>query len=395
MTKGLPAMTITVTAATSTWTTAADLPAAATWSGQHDGALTLADGTVLVLGGADATNAAVNRTAIFDPVAGTWHPAAPMGSPRQGYTATLLTDGRVLVTGGVSGSAPGTPPVATAELYDPAKQQWTATGMLSDPRAGHSAALLPDGTVLVAGGTAVRDGQTTMALRTAERYHPDTGQWSPAAAMTDARTGHTAIALDGGAVLVCGGTVPVGTDDDAALAFCELYDQAADRWAPTGSLHRGRRHHQATRVSGGTVLITGGTAPGAPGGGPFDPFAQRTAELYDLASGTWQAVADMPSGRGLHRAVPLAAGQVLVVGGAASDRDEAGYRSAVRYDVTAATWTPVAGLTTGRWGFAAAVLADGRVLVTGGIARSGLAAADPSGVELTTQTEIFAPGTAS
>jgi hypothetical protein len=192
-------------------------------------------------------------------------------------------------------------------------------------------------------------------------------------------------------VLVCGGAAPVGTTDDPPLAFCELYDSGHNRWAPTGTLSHGRRHHQATRLSDHAVLITGGTAPGAPGGGPFDPFSQRTAERFDLNTGTWTAAKDMPSGRALHRALVLSNGKVLVAGGATGDSDEAGFRSAVLYDPAIDRWTPLPGLADGRWSFAAA-LSKGSALVAGGVARSGLAAADPGVTELTATTEIFPAG---
>jgi N-acetylneuraminic acid mutarotase len=386
-------MTSSTVRATGAWTAAADLPTAAAWYGQHDGAVPLDQaGAVLVAGGADAASAAVSATSLYDPADNTWRAVGALHTPRRLHTLTRLANGKVLVTGGISGSAPGAPALASAELYDPKDRTWTPTGALAGPRWGHSAALLANGKVLVAGGTTLRSGQTVKALRTAELYDPAGGTWTAVRDMTDARTGHTAVPLSGGAVLVCGGTAPVGTPEDPALAFCELYDPAADRWTPTGSLLRGRSHHQATKVSETQVLVTGGTAPGAPGGGPFDPFSQRTAELYDLGRGEWKAVAAMPSGRALHRAVPFGTGKVLVVGGAASDRDEAGYRSALLYDAAANTWTPAAGLAVGRWAFAVAPLPQGRVLVTGGVARSGLAAADPAGAELTVSTEIFAAG---
>ncbi|MFC4116404.1 Kelch repeat-containing protein [Nonomuraea zeae] len=408
-------MTTSTLAATGAWATAADLPVAASWYGQHDGAVLLDDdGRVLVAGGADAGGAALDQSAVYDPAAQVWQAVGALRTPRKLHTVTRLDDGRVLVAGGLSGSAGTGPGLASAELYDPATRSWTATGAMTVPRWGHSAVLLPDGSVLVAGGSAVRSGGTTKALRSAERYDPATGTWTATEDMTDARTGHTAVPLAGGVVLVCGGSAPVGSADDPALAFCELFTPgtatAPGTWTPTGSLLRARRHHQVTRLSDNAVLVTGGTAPGASGDGPFDPFSQRTAERFDLAGGGWTAVADMPSGRAFHRAVPFGTGQVLVAGGTASDRDESGYRSAVLFDpppanpdpparartgsdeVTEtgpAAWAGAAGLGTGRWAFAAAVLPDGRVLVAGGVTRSGLAAADPAVPELTRTSEIF------
>ncbi|WP_427164247.1 Kelch repeat-containing protein [Streptomyces sp. C1-1] len=389
-------MTTSTVPATGAWTTAADLPAPAAWYGQHDGAVLLDDGTVLVAGGVDAASTAQNTAAVYDPAHNTWQPVGTLHTPRHLHTITRLPDGKVLVCGGLSGSSTAGPGLASAEVYDPRTRLWSTTGALGTPRWGHSAILLADGSVLVAGGSTVRSGPSTTALRSAERFDPSTGRWTAVKDMTDARTGHTALSLTGGAVLVCGGVAPVGTADDPALAFCELYDPTQGRWTPTGGLLRARRHHQATRISDSTVLVTGGTAPGSPGTSPYDPFSQRGAELYDLTTGVWTAVAQMPSGRAFHRAVPLADGRLLAIGGAASDRDEAGFRSAVIHgaagtdDAVADVWTPAAGLATGRWAFAVATLPNGRVLVTGGVSRSGLAAADPTVTELAVTSEVFA-----
>jgi Kelch motif protein/galactose oxidase-like protein len=377
-------MTTAITAAT--WTTAGDLPTAAAWYGQHDGPVTLGTGFVLVAGGADAAGGSLADAAVFDPAPTklTWASARPMTTPRRLHSLTVLPTGKVLAAGGLDGDTP----LRSAELYDPGKDEWKPTGSLETARWGHSATLLPDGSVLVAGGSAPRSAGGTTALRSAERFDPDQSGWRPAAVMTDARTAHTALPLaEGGVVLVVGGVQPVGAADDPALAFCELYDVEHDRWLPTGSLLRGRHHHRATALSDTTVLVTGGTAPGSPGTAPYDPFSQRTVELFDLDGGAWTARDPMPSGRALHRAIALPDDRVLVAGGAAGDRDEAGFRGALVR--TGTGWTPAPGLATGRWSFAATPLSGGRVLVAGGVTRSGLAAAD-NGTELTRTTEVFA-----
>jgi hypothetical protein len=373
---------------TGTWTPAGALPTPAAWSGQHDGPILLEDGDVVVAGGADAAGSSLPDTAVFDTEHGQWRPAAgSLRTPRRLHTLTRLANGKILAVGGLNGSTG----LASAELFDPATGLWTLTASLEAARWGHSATLLEDGSVLVTGGSTSRSGGGTTALRSAERFDPDPGHpaWHPAQAMTDARTAHTAIRLENGFVLVVGGVAPVGAADDPALAFCERYDPDHDRWAATGSLLRGRRHHRATLLSGGAVLVTGGTAPGSPGTTPFDPFSQRTVERFDPAAGTWTDRSPMPSGRAFHRAVALPDNQLLVLGGAPGDRDESGFRSALVYDAGLDKWAPFPGLGDGRWSFAALALGDGRVLVTGGVARSGLAAADPELTELVATTEVF------
>ncbi|MFD8478062.1 Kelch repeat-containing protein [Kitasatospora sp. NPDC059673] len=381
-------MTSTIAPAAAKWTAAHDLTGATAWYGQHDRPVVL-KGTskVLVVGGTDSGGAALGRAVAYDPAADTWTATATQPSPRRLHAVVALADGKVLVCGGIGGStAPG---LATAEVYDPAADTWSPVGSMSQARWGHSAVLLPSGKVLVAGGSAVRSGSTIKALRSAELYDPVAGSWTAAGELTDARSGHVAVVLKDGKVLVVGGAAAVGTGQDPALAFCELYDPATGTWSPTGSLLRPRALHQATALSDTTVLVTGGRAPGAGDDGTFDPVSRRTAEKYDLTTGSWTAAKDMPAGRAQHRAVAVGTGTVLVIGGTGSEADEAGYRSVVQYDAATDSWTAQPGLLTGRWGFAAAVLPDKRVLVAGGAARSGLAAADPAATELTAATELF------
>jgi N-acetylneuraminic acid mutarotase len=383
-------MTGPTTTAVGQWTATGALPSASAWYGQHDNAVLLRNGKVLVVGGADGSSAALGQAALYDPATKVWSATGSPQTPRRLHTVTVLADGKVLVTGGISGSAQfPAPGLAAAELYDPAAGTWTAAGSMHTARWGHSAVLV-GGKVLVAGGTTIRSSQSVKALRSAELYDTATGVWTETEPMTDARSGHTAVVLGNGRVLVVGGSAPTTRDDDADLAFCELYDPTAGTWTPTGGLLAPRSRHQATALSGGTaVLVTGGRAPGGPGDGTFDPFSRATAELYSQDSGGWAAVEDMPGGRGFHRAVPLGTGKALVVGGTENARDDAGYQSAVIFDAATRKWIRASGLATGRWAFAAAALSDKVVLVAGGVTRSGLAAANPIDEELTTTAEIF------
>jgi Kelch motif protein len=367
------------------WSTAPDYTAAVSWYGQHDAAVVVAGGKkVLLAGGADAKSVSVRHSGLFDLDAGTWK-TGQLGTARQLHALAVLPSGKVLVTGGIS--APNTAALATTEIYDPDDNTWTAGPPMPAGRWGHSAVTLSNGTVLVAGGSAIRSSGTVKALTTALLFTEteDGGTWADAAPMTDARTGHAAVVLQAGKkVLVCGGSAPVGPADDPALAFCELYDTDTDAWTPTGSMRAPRVAHTATALSATTVLVAGGKAPGASSAG-FDPFARSSAEVFDLGSagGTWTPTDAMPAGRAYHRAVSLGGGKVLVIGGADDGADEAGYRGAVEY--AGGGWTKSAGLIEGRWAFAAAA-SGAKVLVAGGVARTGLAAASED-VELTKTAE--------
>ncbi|MFI6642524.1 Kelch repeat-containing protein [Streptomyces sp. NPDC050504] len=379
-------------AATGSWTKAGDLPTAAAWHGQFDGALLLKTGKVLVAGGTDGAGVALNKTAVYNPADQKWTAGNPLQFPRRLHTATLLDDGKVLVVGGTSGSSPLSPGLTAAELYDPADGTWKPAASMRQSRWGHSAVLLANKKVLVAGGVAVRSGDSVKALTSAEIYDPATDTWADATPMTDARTGHSAVLFKGGQVLVCGGAAPVSGRDTVPLAFCELYNPDAKTWTPTGSLLQPRSGQRTVLATDTTALVIGGATPGTPGDGTFDPYTATTAERYDLATGVWTALPGAPGGRTLHRVAALGSGKFLVVGGTDDEHNGAGYQSALIYDDAAKSWTAAAGLPTGRWAPGAVALAAGKVLVTGGTTGAGLTAADPALAQLTATTEVFGVG---
>jgi hypothetical protein len=174
-----------------------------------------------------------------------------MASDRVVHTATLLNNGTVLVAGGGDGIGGVLP---SAELYDPEDGSWSPTGALSGSRGGQTATLLPDGTVLVAGGTP-GSSRFTDALATAEIYDPAAGVWSGAAGMRTDRQYHTATLLPDGTVIVTGGT---GSTETTAAA--EIYDPRSKSWSAIGDMHEVRAGHSATLLQNGNVLVAGGTA---------------------------------------------------------------------------------------------------------------------------------------
>ena len=190
---------------------------------------------------------------MYSPTTGTWSTTGSLAAARIGHTATPLPSGKVLVTGGHTGIA-GT--LASAELYDPSTGTWSETGGMATARESHTAILLPTGQVLVAGGSVNSAGSTT-PLASAELYDPSTGIWSISGSLTNARAGHTASLLPNGQVLVAGGSAyPVGSA--TPLASAELYDPSAGTWSNTGSLGIGRISHTAIALPGGRVLVAGG-----------------------------------------------------------------------------------------------------------------------------------------
>lgn len=357
------------------WSAAGTPPAAVA----EADAVLLKDGTVLVAGGADATGTAVATSALFDPVPRSWATqAGSLATARRRYTATRLGDGRVVVAGGLG--TDGTP-LATVEVFDPLAGTFSSPdAALTSARSGHSATFT-DRKLLVAGGTSARGA----ALASAELLDPPTLTWTAVGPMTEARTGHAAVVLGTGAVLVVGGAVLTG-DGERALASCELYDPATKSWTATGSLSIPRKGHQATLLPGGKVLVTGGDAVPAI---PYWVDSLASAEVYDPASGVWKPVADMPGGgRSGHRCVRTLWGAV-VIGGVGRLRATAGYRGVVAFDVATGSWSPTGALATGRVDFAAVGLADGRVLAVGGRALTGPAAPGPA--ELAATAEIYLP----
>jgi Kelch motif len=301
---------------------------------QYPTATQLPTGKVLIAGG-DVSDAGL--WAEYDPMAGAFTAAGAMHHPRWRHTATLLKDGRVLVTGGYEVEAA----TASAELYDPMTRSWTETGSMNDARWKHTATRLESGQVLVTGGagvgsvlssaelfdpasgeftpvedldaprvehvaTALSDGDILITGgmnegRQALRYRPATGHFEAAAMMSRPRKNHTATVLPDGRVLLAGGNDHLSETDDV-----EIYDPSANQFAPASKMSVRRSEHRATVLPSGKVLITGGESAG---------LAVETAESFDPRSGRWEAAEPMTLPRAAHAALLLPTGKVLVTGG--------------------------------------------------------------------------------
>jgi large repetitive protein len=277
----------------------------------------------------------------------------PLGDGRQIQTATLLADGSVLVAGGY---ALGDGPLASATRYDPKTGTFSQTGSLADARGSHTATLLREGKVLVAGGgPASWTGVAATFLASAELYDPETGAFSPTGPMSTPRESHTATLLPDGRVLIAGGMDAV----DHAIASAEIYDPKTGTFSLTGPMHVARAFHTATRLSDGRVLVVGGNAGSWSYDGPF----LGSAEIYDPKTGTFNATDSMATPRGWQTATLLANGRVLVAGGEWARTDLV---SAEVYDPKTGKFSPTGSMTVGRVYHAAVPLLDGRVVVEGG-----------------------------
>jgi len=226
----------------------------------------LKDGRVLIVGGGETSTAE-----LYDPATGKFSRTGSMAGIRYFHTATLLADGRVLIVGGrTAGPGAGLEnDVASAELYDPATGKFRSTGSMARPREGHTATLLPDGRVLVAGGFSITsaNGDTPSS---AELYDPATGTFSPTGSMATGRIGHTATLLTNGLVLVAGGLT---SDSKQSIGWAELYDPARGSFSQIGNLLQKCGAVSANLLADGRVLLLGSDtwASGPPSAELYNP----------------------------------------------------------------------------------------------------------------------------
>ena len=312
----------------------------------------LPNGKVLVDGSADNSGLAYSTAELYDPSSGTWALTGAMATRRFVDTATLLTNGLVLIAGGWTGSGR----LASAELYNPATGTWSLTASMGTPRVGHTATLLPNGKVLVAGGDG--GGPTPpYTLDTAELYDPVTATWTTTGQMPNRHYMHTATLLQNGKVLVAGGES--GTN---ALSTAELYDPNRGSWTPVGPMTIARDYHTASLLPDGQVLVAGGHT-GSVATYPFGCVS--SAELYNPETGTWTATSPMRTGRTQHTATLLPNGTVLVASGQTGS-NYTPIITAELYIPTSRTWTPTSNLHVARFVHSAVLLPSGKVLLTGG-----------------------------
>lgn len=281
---------------------------------------------------------------------GSLAPASPMLEARLGHTATLLLDGRVLITGGMRRNQQF---YRSAELYDPTTKKFGPTGEMNFARVGHAAVLLRSGKVLIVGGLSGHE-----CTDSAELYEPSTGKFTVIAKMSSKRGQPGATLLSNGDVLVAGGA---DHDTPGGIASAEIFHADTLRFEPVGSMHYSRISHTATLLNDGRVLIAGGR------GGSVT----ATAELYDPQTKTFLQTGSMRTARYKHTAAFLPDGKVLVAGGS-DDRDWQGLtNSAEIYDPKTEEFFATSPLNDKRFKLPeeSVQLPTGRILIAGGSKR--------------------------
>lgn len=253
------------------------------------------------------------------------------------------------------------------------------TGMMNVARVAHTATLLNDGTVLIAGG----EDNNGVTQFNAELYNPSTGSFALTNGVMDvARIAHTATLLQDGTVLITGGEAATGTE---VYDTADIYNPLTGLFTQTiGPMTSARAFHTATLLASGQVLISGGIDP------TFRPVA--TAELYDPTTQTFALTATMTTERAGHTATLLQSGLVLLAGG--EDKSLAVLKSAELYDPTAATFTATTKNMSDRKVFqTATLLGNGEVLVASGEGSTGATARGCRFYDPTTNKFPKAPGT--
>ncbi len=330
----------------------------------------LNDGRVLVAGGQDEKSNELDTALIYDPGTDSFTPvAAHMAVARTEHRATLLTDGTVLITGGVTTPMPGQSanPVASAELFDPAADDFISVGDMSVPRAAHVAIILSDGRVLVAGGVSTDLHQTASA----DLYDPAKGAFSATGSMAFTREGAAGVRLPDGRVLVTGGggTAVGEVGASSVLSSAELYDPARGQFTPTANdMPEPHFLHAIALLPSGKVLVAGGFA----GNGPFFFLdAEAAAALFDPSSNAFSSALPLNIARAFLYAAVLGDGRVFIPGGANFQGGQLpdaelypGTDSGIRF---AAQVNVSGGLHSERVDAAAIRLPDGKILISGGI----------------------------
>jgi hypothetical protein len=284
--------------------------------------VTLNDGRVLLIGGANASGVVQSSCEIYDPATNTFAATGSMATARVLHAACKLADGRVMVTGGTSSLVDTTSAITntlnSTEIWNPATGTWSAAAAIGGRRLAPALTLLSTGQILVSGGVEVGFflGVPISAVSTTacQRWNPATSAWTSAAAMVQGRAGHqyNQVTLNDGRVLMTGGTyVPslLGAASASPISGAETYNPATNAWSGT-TMGTARALHTATKLQDGTVLVCGGAQ-----GTLTSPISIDAVELFTPATNAWSPLSPLTAPRGGHNGALMPDGTVVLFGG--------------------------------------------------------------------------------
>ncbi|HEX4474174.1 MAG TPA: kelch repeat-containing protein, partial [Polyangiaceae bacterium] len=270
----------------------------------HHAAVSLSDGTVLVAGGLNTTGALASSE-VFDPKAGTWKALGPLKAARADTQAVLLSSGQVLVAGGMD-PAQQNPILNSAEHFDPTLGTWTLTTTMQFRRTGHFLTTLPTGQAVAIGGLEVT---ATADTSSSESYDAAKNAWTLGPSMTNSRHYLAGATFPDGDILVAGGFDEANVK---TLASAELLAKGASAWASAGTLATATAHHTLTALSADAAVATGGVT--LQNDTTVTTYL-KSAELYVAATKSWVALPDLKTARAYHTATALNDGRLLLTGG--------------------------------------------------------------------------------
>jgi N-acetylneuraminic acid mutarotase len=299
--------------ATGEWTTLADLPS----KRENHTTTLLADGRLLVVGGgksseigAPAGAEVLDTTLLVDPLAGSVTGGPGLHAARSHHTATRLADGRVVVIGGATnthgyqsdfGDALG-----TVEIFDPKTNAWTDAASVKERRFLHTASVLGSGHLVVLGGS----DETERELPVVESFDPTTGAWTTSPSLAESRVFHATAQLDDGSIFVTTGKLA----NKRFLGTSEILDPSGGAWSAAPDLKTSRTAAALAKLASGRLLLAGGLHGSLAG---FEALDE--AHIYDPTTRTWSAISAMKSKRRYHSSTTLQDGRVLLCGGVGSD----------------------------------------------------------------------------
>jgi hypothetical protein len=300
-------------------------------------AILLRDGNVLVAGGHTSGGGVVNSAELFDPVANAWHWASnTMADARADFTLSQLSDGTILVAGGDNGSGP----ISGVETFDLLTKTFKYGGHLNKARKSHAASVLKDGRVLITGGSALAPDGSTIVLNTTEIYDPSSTSLNPGPALNAARYAHSSTTLIDGTVLLAGGNN--GSSDLGSLEVCDPV--ANSMTTSSATLSTPRSGHLALLLPNNNhVLIAGGTSAST---------ALSSTELYRSWTSSILANPAMSAAReGAVASALQADGTAMVAGGsnlgstelyafATIKTDASDYPPGTNVHITGSGWVP-------------------------------------------------------